>query len=235
MKKNTVDRVLYRLSIAFIFACLISGCTETDQKKEWKPILIGNYWFDFPEDFELVEREGIDSYVGEVKSDDIDFSFDYGIYSNHLGDTPEDYISNGSWKQYIAYKFMKEGVTYTEISMPEIEVLSMRKANAKDSMTHEHGDYIVQCKHEDSLFDYPLEIPLAIKAMNYQIDTLDGHIYRKIVYSKNPAKGITAIYLKDIKDPDNDFALNLVTDKLSKQQQDTVLKIFSTVRIYQKK
>jgi len=32
-----------------------------------KMISIGEYTFDFPEDFKLIEEQGIESYVGQIK------------------------------------------------------------------------------------------------------------------------------------------------------------------------
>jgi hypothetical protein len=81
-------------------------------------------------------------------------------------------------------------------------------------------------------FNFPVYIPDDIKQQNFKIDTVDGQ-YRKIVYSKDPKKGTTGIYIKDIRVVEQslaDLALSMATSNLTQQQQETALKIFETGR-----
>lgn len=69
--------------------------------------------------------------------------------------------------------------------------------------------------------------------MFFIVDTVENQ-YRKIVYGNNPENEITGIYLKDLrsfnKSINSYLALSMETDKLTKQQQEVVLKIFRTGR-----
>ncbi|MEQ9404691.1 MAG: hypothetical protein RIM99_13955 [Cyclobacteriaceae bacterium] len=69
------------------FSVLIStfSCSENeDPNLEYvnlKEVEIGDYVFEFPSHFELIEKQGIDSYVGEVVGSGITFIFDFGVYT----------------------------------------------------------------------------------------------------------------------------------------------------------
>ncbi len=70
--------------------------------------------------------------------------------------------------------------------------------------------------------------------MFFIVDTVENQ-YRKIVYGNNPEKEITGIYLRDLesfnKSINSYLALSMETDKITKQQQEIVLKIFRTGRL----
>ena len=61
-------------------------------------IEVGEYSFQFPQDFELIKEKGVDSYVGKISNGEIDFQFDYGYYSNSLDKSIDEYLSDDVWK-----------------------------------------------------------------------------------------------------------------------------------------
>jgi hypothetical protein len=196
-------------------------------------ITIGNYTFDFPNDFKLIKEKGDDSYVGKIKGDNIIFEFDYGYYSNGLIQTPQEFLQEKFWLIDAASQFMEVDVTYSNNNFPVVNLLSVRQSKISDTGMFKNADFIATCKHETETFDYPITLPAAVKQHNVKIDTIQNH-FRKIVLAKNPSRGMTGIYLKDLNGFNESIngylALSLTTNHLTKEQQDTVTKIFSTVK-----
>jgi|SRR5690606_9736023 len=231
---KTTRQQMKRLLTFFVIVILF-GCGQTEKKSEgqWKTIEVGDYLFDFPSDFELVTEKGIDSYVGKIKGDSIEFGFDFGYYSNDFEQTSQEYLENGFWRNELSYRFMKEGITYDQTNTPKVDVMSIRPATIQDSIIGKGCDYVAKCKHDKTEFDFAIYIPNEIKQTNYSIDTVDNQ-YRKIVWAKDPQKGTTGIYLRDLngfnKSINSYLALSMATSKLTSKQQETALKIFKTGR-----
>lgn len=225
-----MKRLLTILITIFLFGC---GQTEKKPEEQWKTIEVGDYFFDFPPDFELVTEKGIDSYVGKINGDSMLFGFDFGYYSNDFEQIPQEYLENGFWRNDLSYRFMKEGITYDQTNTPKVKVISIRPAKKQDSAIGKGCDYIAKCKHNQTEFDFPVYIPNEIKLMNYSIDTVDNQ-YRKIVWSKDTQKGRTGIYIRALngfnKSINSHLALSMETSNLTRKQQETALEIFKTGR-----
>lgn len=231
---KTTRQQMKRLLTFFVIVILF-GCGHTEKKSDGqlKTIEVGDYLFDFPADFELVTEKGIDSYVGKIKGDSMWFGFDFGYYSNDFEQTSQEYLENGFWRNELSYRFMKEGITYDPTNTPKVDVMSIRPATIEDSIIGKGCDYVAKCKHDKTEFDYAIYIPNEIKQTNYSIDTVHNQ-YRKIVWAKDPQKGTTGIYLRDLnglnKSINSYLALSMATSKLTSKQQETALKIFKTGR-----
>lgn len=225
---------MQKFILLFIISFLLS-CSAKTKKNE---INIGDYDFEFPSDFKIVDGKGIDSYVGKIRGDSIWFGFDYGYYSDPLIESQQEFLDKKHWLLNAQNQFMKEGVTYDESNSPKVELIKLRPANQKDTIKFKGADFIATCKYDSLTFDYPITIPEETKAHFIQVDTLQNHL-RKIVIAKDPMNDLTGIYLKDLngfnESINNSLALSMATSKITKQQQDTVLKIFSTLRFIKKK
>lgn len=224
--------------VVFLLSCgqsdnKLGGQSEKKSDSHWKAIEVGDYLFDFPGDFELLTEKGIDSYVGKIKGDSMWFGFDFGYYSDDFEQTPKEYLDNGHWRYNLASRFMKVGITYDQTNMPKVDILSIRSATAQDSSIGKGCDYVAKCIHEETEFDYAVYIPSEIKELNFEIDTVDN-LYRKIVWAKDPQKGKTGIYLRELngfnESINSYLALSMSTYKLTIEQQKTALKIFKTGR-----
>ncbi|PRY02940.1 hypothetical protein CLV24_1449 [Pontibacter ummariensis] len=218
-----------KLLLVLLFLLPLTSCNTVEQqeKEDWQKITVGNYSFKFPADFNLIEETGIDSYVGRIEGDSINFFFDYGEYPNALALTPEQYLEDSTWVKDASYQFMESGKTYNVDMLPKVEVISMRKATLEDSLKWKGSDYVATGRHEKYVFDFPIYLPKETKEHDVSIDTFDNQ-YRKIVKAKNPKKGITGIHIKPL---NGDIALTLVADSLTESQQELVAKILSTVRV----
>lgn len=231
--KTTLLQIKGLLTI--LVTLFLFSCEQTEKKSEgqWKTIEVGDYLFDFPSDFELFKDKGIDSYVGKIRGDSMWFGFDFGYYSDDFEQIPQEYLDKGHWQLALPYPFMKEGITYDQTNLPKVDVINIRPATVLDSTIAKGCDYVAKCKHDKIEFDFAVYIPNEIKQLNFIIDTVDNH-YSKIVLAKDPQKGTTGIYIRDLnsfsKSINSYLALSMATSKLTLQQQETVLKIFKTGR-----
>jgi hypothetical protein len=189
--------MIRRLTIllAILFGC---GQPPKEYGGEWKTIEVGDYKFDFPPDFKLIKEKGIDSYVGKIQGDSMSFRFDFGYYSNDLGQTAQEYLNKGVWRLTLPYQFMKDGVTYDQTNTPKVEVLNIRPATIRDSTLEKWCEYVAQCKHDNTEFSVAFSIPDEIEQGNHLIDTFQDQ-YRKIVIARDPQNGTTGIYLRNLK------------------------------------
>ncbi len=76
-------KYIYQLSLV-LSLCILIGCNKDNPALEFKNtkvIEIGDYSLDFPEQFELVEIQGVDSYVGTINGSGLEIKFDFGFYS----------------------------------------------------------------------------------------------------------------------------------------------------------
>jgi hypothetical protein len=67
-----------------------SAFFEANVTDTWKKIENDSFSFSVPPSFKQTATHGIDSFVEEYVSDDIDLDFDYGAYSNDFRDWPKD-------------------------------------------------------------------------------------------------------------------------------------------------
>jgi hypothetical protein len=83
---------LMKLRLILYFSFLLLSCNQNkySDKSNWKTIEIGIYFFDFPPEFQLIEGQGIDTYVGEITNTIMSFSFDAGRGSANLDNENEE-------------------------------------------------------------------------------------------------------------------------------------------------
>lgn len=217
-------------SLLILLIFLLSCSSETDRKT--KRIDVVGYHFDFPKDFNLEKGEHIDAAVGQIKGDS--FSIAYGashtIYP--LIKSPEEFISEGRWKIDAFSRFTKPGVSYNIEEARKIQLLQTRQATLLDKEKYPNADFIATCSKDTVNFEFGIVLPQETRQHDFRVDTINHH-YRKIVIAKNPTKGETGLYLKDLKKCRNErncFALSMNAQGLTKEQQEKVLQIYSTVR-----
>lgn len=217
-------------SFLILLMFFLSCSSETGRKT--KRIDVVGYGFDFPKDFNIVKGEHIDATVGQIKGDS--FSIAYGashsIYP--LIKSPEEFINEGRWKIDAFSRFTKPGVSYNIEESRKIRLLQTRQATLLDKEKFPHADFIATCSLDTVNFDFGIVLPQETRQHEFRVDTIYHH-YRKVVIAKDPAKGETGLYLKDLNqcwDEWNCFALSMNAQSLTKQQQEKVLEIYSTVQ-----
>ena len=79
-----------------LFALMVTsltGCNDDELNLEYtnlKTIVIGDYRFEFPSQFRLIEEQGIDSFVGKVVGSGIELKFDFGVYTSPIENLPSN-------------------------------------------------------------------------------------------------------------------------------------------------
>ena len=215
-----------------LFSVFVLSCKNNEQRGE---ITIGEYAFSFPNDFVLVEENGIDSYVGNIKGKSHWLGFDYGYYSDPLIETTKEYLEKGFWKKDAYSWFIEPKGNYISEMVREIQLLDTKPVETKeDSSKFKGADIIAVCKLDTTTFEYGITFPDEIKAHDIIVDTIKDH-YRKVVVAKDPQKGITGIYLKNLNgfaESINAFsALSMATNGLTKHQQDSFVNVFRNVKV----
>ncbi len=226
-----MNKILTFLVFAFLIACT----TKKDplDTTDWKPIEIGEFTFNVPADFKLVEEQGMDTYMGKIKSDSLELEFNLGYYTKKFPESPEEFLKSRKWLLPASVEFMKEGITYGQTNMPQIQVLNIRPATKNDTVNRRLPDFIARCQHTTTVFDEPIFLPAETKDLTITVETKNNE-YRKTVAAKNPKTGLTGIYISptDAPDPDapnaDDWALSITGSNLTKTQQELALKIFET-------
>jgi len=101
---------------------LITGCNNNDNENsnELNIIEIGSYKFVFPIEFELIEGQGIDSYVGNVVGSGISILFDYGWYTTPATNEYEviENNINGHYRQIV--RPYNSELNYTRLHMYKV-------------------------------------------------------------------------------------------------------------------
>ena len=110
---------LKKMKIKFIIIILISfiGCKEPNPNPNEKKIIdTGGFEIEVPANWRYKKERGIDSFVGRIKSKEVDLSFDWSEmgYANHLIPNEREYIYDrkSEWKP-MTIPYGETGVTYT--------------------------------------------------------------------------------------------------------------------------
>ena len=202
---------------------MLTSCrTSTSTTNSKNEIEVGEYSFQFPDDFKLIKETGIDSYVGKVSNGLIEFRFDYGYYSNKLDKSINEYLSEDVWKWNALGKndLLPEGDIkgYTDNT-------HLIKYETVDSI-----NYRLFFLYEKDTIEYELVIPEDIRETKIEIDTVDNVVY-KLVRSPDYI-GLYAKNLKGYSKSINSYkALSITASKLNNKQTEIALEILQSCKL----
>ncbi|MGZ3945484.1 MAG: hypothetical protein ACXVJB_11110 [Mucilaginibacter sp.] len=218
-----------RILLLFIIAGLLS-CSY--HKSGWKTLKIGDYLIDVPENFKLTFEKGYDSAPGKIIGNGIDLFFDYGMFTDTLNQTVQEYLKLGRWRDYAAIRFMPHGIPYDN-NYTHIKTISIRPSEKKDSSLDKGCDCVANCRFKTYHFILPITIPPDVKNYNVKIDTISNQL-RRLVQSKNATHGSIGIYMGDkrrkILSSDSYNTIVISAVNLNVAQRRLVLEMFSTLR-----
>jgi hypothetical protein len=169
------------------------------------------------------EKNG-DSSSGKIIGDSTSFRFQFHSNADNFEDTPEEFFASDSWKNQFIHDALESDKT---TDTPEYTLTYLKH----DTSEGQYVGYTATIMEDSNLWMDWVFIDPDLRLLNFLVDTID-HQYRKIVYSKDPGKGITGIYIKDLRysKTNASLALSMSTDKSTKYQQALALKIFGTGR-----
>lgn len=113
-----------RLWISLPLSALLAvGCTpvaSVEPPPGWRQVDVGDFSFHVPPDMKAVSSQGIDSVVGQYRSDSLSVGFDYGMNSDPLND-----------RQSSGYRSR-----YERIGGKRAKIVSYHASGAQDSFRH---------------------------------------------------------------------------------------------------
>ena len=190
-----------------ILVSIISACaSDNDAQEHRNEIEIGEYVFEFPQDYKLIKEKGVDSYVGKISNGKIDFQFDYGYYSNSLNNSIQEYLVDDTWK-WIALE--QNDLLPSSDASEVADHTELIAYSTIDSI-----EYTLLYRHDADTIAFDLKVPDKIRNAHIEIDTIDNIMY-KFVRSDDRV-GLYAKNLKHFNESLNSHkALSIIAEKLS--------------------
>jgi hypothetical protein len=215
-------------SLIFLF---ITSCTANGDLNTTSEITIQKYSFDFPNSYKKIKKKTFNSYVGEISNDTITISFHYSDHVNRPIKSVEEIFDDEDWKPKVLFEIAAKKKIK---DIGNIFFSTLRKATEKDSTIGNGCDYIVKCQYDSLEFEAPIYLPDKMKGIAITIDTVFGQ-HRETYIPNDPENGITGVFIKTISasrpGSSRQEALSLTTTKLTKSQQQNILRFLSTFRV----
>lgn len=176
-----------------------------------------------PKEWKYQPLQGIDSFVGEIRTTNKSLGFDYSThgYANFGPKSEQEYIADKN--RWFHCPFCKDAKTRIE------HTYKVTKCKRADRLKYPTADYITEIKHIDSITKMPITIPQEIKnsAYHIKIDTAANYI-TKTVWPKQTGSGTTGVYIRSRK---SKLSFNLAGTNLNKADQRAALKAFKSISL----
>ena len=248
------------LFILLSLSILNNGCDigvkySKSKKSGWHIINLGAFTLETPKTYKYHSRQGIDSFVGEIKNKNVTFFFDFGIYSP-IG--PRDKIEYlEKYKDRLELMSMthffniidlttyqdKNGSFNPSTVLSKIKNLKLKEYSDSIELSINYPsqpEFYYEFEYLDKEYRLPLEFEddALEEIENYSIkkDTING-IARRFFLSKNfNNKSHSGIYLVDLHSFNkswNDFVSKLIfhTGDLNKTNESEIMEILESIRI----
>lgn len=207
-----------------IFTLLVCSCSsEKESNAAHNEIEIGEFAFQFPHDFKLLKEKGIDSHVGRISNEKIDFQFDYGYYSNSLDKSISEYLGQDVWKWNALgqHGLLPSGAELSGIAK-ETALIGFQ--------TDDSIKYINLYMFKGDTLSYEITIPKEILETKIKIDTIDNVVYKYV--RKSNYVGLYAKNLRGFKKSINSYlALSIVANGLNKEETKIAYEILRTCKL----
>ena len=216
--------VMHRTVIQILIINLILTSCKTNNNfdKSKNEIEIGEYIFQFPKNFKLIKEKGIDSNIGKISNDKIEFQFDYGYFSNDLDKTIDEFLSQDVWKWNALGK---------NNILPKGDVTGYSsKINLLKYETNDSINYYLFYLYRKDTIKYNLTIPDEIRNTKFEIDTVENIVF-KLVKSKKYV-GMFIKNLNRFNKSLNAFkSLTIIVERPSKKETKKAIEIFKSCRL----
>ena len=163
-------------SIISILTISLIGCKEPNPSEK-KIIDTGAFEIEVPADWEYKKERGIDSFVGRIKSKEVDLSFDWSEmgYANNLLADEREFVYERKWEWMpMEIPYGEVGVTYTSANNIEAERNRIMKEQGitdtslvrvkknqipEEEIIFEEGKYGAILTYKDTSVQVAIEIP----------------------------------------------------------------------------
>lgn len=200
---------------------------------------VGNYYFDVPSDFDLVETNGVDSYTGYIKGDSLTLGFDYGYYSSDLTQSIDEYLLSPDIQLFFHTQLKtNENMDYGKIYVPRRNI-TIIESTSKDSVSDTTYTWIhLRISNKDTTIFTRVIIPKEIFQSDVIIDTTDN-IVRRIVIPKENSNSTVGIVLTDLNSFNNSLngylKLGIAASNVNESQKQVALNIFNSLRTVERR
>jgi hypothetical protein len=214
-----------RRTVAYIviFLTMVSCGDESKSNHIRTEIEIGDFNFQFPQDFKLIKEQGIDSYVGKVSNGKIKFQFDYGYYSNSLDKTISEYLGQDVWKWNALgqHGLLPSGTELSGIAKETVLI---------GFQTDDSIKYINLYMFKGDTLSYELTIPKEILETKIEIDTIENVVYKYV--RKSNYVGLYAKNLRGFNKSINSYlALSINASNLNEEETEVAYEILRTCKL----
>lgn len=211
------------------------------QKADWHKIDLGSFELEAPKDFKYKQRQGIDSYVGQISNGTTTFEFDYGWYSNNKPLTPREVFEDTKTALYLnelmtAFQGTMDSASLYLAIREDLRVIS--------AIPNGDGTFLANLELNGQEVQIPFE-PFAPGTENeyfqYKIEEeFDKFYYKKIYTPKRLEKGERAgVYIEDLlekkESPYGYDQLSFYTFDMDVDNQKALIEILRTVKMKKEK
>jgi hypothetical protein len=229
---SVMTKTVIHIAIILITSIITYSCNDnSNDSKSLKEIEIGEYSFQFPDDFKLIKENGLDSHVGKVSNGKIEFHFDYGYYSNSSANSKEEYVNKWIWKSN-ALSQLNYSIGSNINPYEEHKHVSLLRYSKIDSS---HVRLIL--KYKSDTLKYDLELPYEVRLTQVEVDTTNGFVY-KLVNSKSPKDKYVGLYAKNLnkfnKSINSYPALSITAYELAIKETEIALEILRSCKLIKK-
>lgn len=227
-----------------IIIAFILGCSSFSRNQDQvKKLYAGSFEMKIPKNWNFVKEQGIDSYVGFIKTPSSSLYFDHSSmgYANNLLPSVEEYLER-ELRLIPNYIFpAKPGVYYVKNrDLPEVKKEIMQEKGITDSslviveemespkevhLEINNNKYFAILSYRDTTIRHQILIDEEVDSHYFELDTI-SNFYRKIIYPKVPGKGMTGVYMKDLSSI-TDFQMN--GKDLSPEDQSKAIKAYKSI------
>lgn len=202
---------------------VIATCCESKKDETKNVIEIGEYTIQFPDGYNLMKEQGIDSYIGKISNGVFEFNFDYGYYSNELEKSVEEIVNQDVWKWNALGQNnrLPNGCDWSQ----KAKETQLVKYEALDS-----NQYSLTFVHNRDTLNYVMQIPEEMRRTKIEIDTIDNIVF-KLVNTTNYV-GLYAKNLNKFHTSMNSYAaLSITAECRNKEDRKRAIDILRTCKL----
>ncbi|GAB5554553.1 MAG: hypothetical protein Sapg2KO_41440 [Saprospiraceae bacterium] len=207
------------------------------QKADWHKIDLGSFELEAPKGFKYKQRQGIDSYVGQISNGKITFEFDYGWYSNNKPLTPREVFEDTKTTLYLNDLMSAFQGTMDSASLYFALEENLRVISA---IPQGDGTFLANLEMNDQEAQVVFE-PFAPGTENeyYQYvieEEIDRAYYKKIYFPKKLGQRARAgVYMEDLlnkkESPYGYDQLAFYTFDMDQNNKEVLIEIFETIKM----
>lgn len=220
------------------FMVFISCSKNIVSQSKYKQIDAGVFVLNTPSNYKLIKDQGIDSYVGRVTNGNIEFTFDYGWYSNSKPRTYYDYVDK--YLLRIHQDELKETCGITDSIMENVSKDFMildakRNPNYPSKSNKEISTTIKVGTGNCTIYLLPINPDISFNYEQYNFEEqINGELRSKLFYPKRDYND-AGIFIENLEEKrENRFNYNKLsfrTNNFNESNSEEIIGILKSIKI----